>query len=69
MIAGEPFLRKRFPRTPSQKLFDKRVIEKILKIRIDVRRERTARFGCREKSGATETLLSQKVEWKQQRDS
>ena len=30
--------------------------------RIDGRRERTARFGCRKKSGTAKTLISKKVE-------
>jgi hypothetical protein len=35
-------------------------------MRTDGRRERNARFGCRKKSGATETLISKKVVLRQQ---
>ena len=61
MFVGEPFLRKGCPHTPSQKLSHNNYLNKFVSIRIDSRRERTARFCYRKKSGATETLISKRV--------
>ena len=54
-------MRKGFPRTPSQKLSNKKQEKGTPKTRTDTRREGKPRFGYREKSGTTETLISKRV--------
>ena len=61
MFVGEPFLRKGFPRTPSQKLSHKNHPNRIVSTRIDSRREGEPRFCCRKRLGTAKTLSAKKV--------
>ena len=54
------FLQEVFP-TPLSRTLAQRGKNRIFSLQIDSRREAQPRFCCREKSGATETLLSKRV--------
>ena len=54
-------LEKKFPPHPFQELSQNKYLNRAVSLQTDGQRERTARFCCRKKSGATETLISKKV--------
>ena len=63
-VATEIFRKRNisFPLHPFQKLLHNRYLNRVVSSHTDGRREGKPRFCCREKSGATETLISQMVE-------
>ena len=60
-MRGNLFCKKRFPRTPSKKLSQKRSKREVISSRIDGWRVGTTRFGCRKQLGTTKTLCAKKV--------